>query len=452
MQNAILNEYVTVRSNVSLTKTASENTIVIDNRSQSEGIEIFQVDEIGKYLISEINGLETINQFVLRFCSEYNLDDKQDVHWIVDFLRELQIKGAVEFTTKPTISSLKLVGDESIIKPLHATIEVTDKCNLTCKHCYINGQMSNTNTLELEGFIHLVDILKLNNVLNIELTGGEFFAHPNANQILELSLDSFNQVGLLTNGTYISDTAIDILTNYRHKLIVNISIDSINPQTHDWLRGVEGSHKRTLDNLKRLTERGIKVRISTVIFEQNLWEIEELIELAKQYKALTFTYSFVEQIGRGNDFTGLLFETEEELLNYVEYLNRVTIENSDYIAIIKRDEMVDNSSCGAGLRSVTIDGQGQIRPCVLFPKTKIFGNVFETSYSDIFKTDEYAQLAKVKAPGIDNGCDPNCLNLKQCQGCMLHAFDYLITNNLSCKWIEANNYERLYNYLKPSFE
>lgn len=452
MLNEINNQYIRLSNNLILLKSKNAINLVIDNRSQGEGITILEIDEISMYILTEINGLETISQFIIRFCNEYNLDYTKDYSWIFSSIIEMQENDIIGFYWVEERCELKIVGDDNLISPLSATLEVTTKCNLSCQHCYINGDITNRETIRRDQFKSLIQTLQDNNVINIELTGGEFFTHPDALEILELSLQTFSIVGLLTNGVWIPAQAIDLIASYKHKTIVNISVDSTIAKVHDEFRGAEGSHARTLNNLRKLTDKGIRVRVSAVLFKENMWELEKLVELAKEYNASMFTYSFIEKVGRGMTISEIEFDSPQAIEEYMDYINMVTLKNKDFIPVTEQDSHSDKNYCGAGARSIVIDGNGDIRPCVLFPKNKLFGNLLNDEYPTVFEQEIYQQMINLKAPDIEHGCDSHCVSLKHCKGCIFHAFDYLATNDTSCPWIESNNYQRLNEMIKPIFQ
>ena len=120
-------------------------------------------------------------------------------------------------------------------------MKVTEKCNLRCKHCYLDASCEKANMMTYHQFENLVKILKKNHVLNLELTGGEIFVNPQAYEILELALKQFAMVAILTNGTILSDKVLALLAKYKDKIIINVSIDSTNPQVHDKFRGMKGA-------------------------------------------------------------------------------------------------------------------------------------------------------------------------------------------------------------------
>ena len=65
-----------------------------------------------------------------------------------------------------------------------------------------------------------------------------------------------------------------MLTKYKDKIIVGISLDSVNPESHNEFRQHPRAHQLTCKNIKRLADRGIFVRVGMSIYEDNMWEIK----------------------------------------------------------------------------------------------------------------------------------------------------------------------------------
>lgn len=59
-----------------------------------------------------------------------------------------------------------------------AFVQLTNKCNLRCKHCYASGSILNNGALDLEGLKQFLKILINNGVSKIDFTGGEIFTYP----------------------------------------------------------------------------------------------------------------------------------------------------------------------------------------------------------------------------------------------------------------------------------
>lgn len=318
----------------------------------------------------------------------------------------------------------------------HATIELTDRCNLMCKHCYMSASSKNKNFITYQNFVEICDYLIEQGVYSLELTGGEVFENPEFDKILEYALLKFTIVGVLTNGTrFIEEDVFGLLCEHKHKLVVSISIDSVNPEKHDRFRGVTGSWRRSVDTIKRLVGAGIKVRIASSIFEDNMWEIDQLAKLSVELGVKIFSYNFIEDFGRGKSFNKTKsVQKNNEFLSYVYNVNE---KYKDIIQVVEKDSYErSKGNCGAGTSSVAISAKMDIRPCVLAPMSFRIGNV---SSKLEFKEDILKKILSLKAPSIENGCSKNCKYLYKCRGCYIRALNVNKENKILCSWIRSND-------------
>ena len=81
--------------------------------------------------------------------------------------------------------------------PLICQLEITNKCNLICRHCYAQSgprakRLSELNTDEI---FKLIDELDEMGTLSVFLTGGEVFTHPNSIEIINYA----NKKNIITN-------------------------------------------------------------------------------------------------------------------------------------------------------------------------------------------------------------------------------------------------------------
>ena len=181
----------------------------------------FTVNKTGEQIVKLISGKRTMEEVERVFCESVGISLEDNRDWIESFLFDLKEKEAVVFTEAPVEQErLKVIGDGTMISPMTATIEVTEKCNLRCKHCYLEASCEKSSMITLEQFQGLVDIFKKNHVLNLELTGGEIFVHPQAYEILKLALKQFATVAILTNGTVLSEKVLELLKTYKDKIVL----------------------------------------------------------------------------------------------------------------------------------------------------------------------------------------------------------------------------------------
>ena len=418
--NTIGNKYLGVTDNSIMFLTKGSTNIMTRLESSDENLyKFFSVNDSGKKIMESIDGSATINDFIKNFCENYNLEYETNKGWIAAFIMEMIQKKALKLSEIPMDNSKVLLqGSEDTISPVHATIEITEKCNLKCKHCYLEAGICKTSMIDYDRFEKLVDEMVANHVLNVEITGGEIFMHPRVLDILKLCYKKFAMLGILTNGTIMTDEVLELIAENKDRTVVNISIDAVDPDMHDEFRGMKGSWKASCNTIRRLADKGIKVRMASCISKDNMWEIDKLADLAVSLGASIFSFNFIEEFGRGSEFSkekGI-----ENAVEYDKYVRKIINDYKDIIPVIKEEdksEMKLHENCGAGTRSVVIGADGYIRPCPLSPKLRFMGNVLKDDFKSVFDNPKIKRLQEIIPPDIRNGCDPDCKYLANCTGC-----------------------------------
>ena len=113
-----------------------------------------------------------------------------------------------------------------------AWIEITNKCNLKCIHCYNESDVHCDNIMSLTDFYKVVDYLIRNRVSKIQITGGEPFLNKDIlKQMLDYVIGKFSFIEIFTNGTLITDEWFEYLL--KNDIHIALSVYSYNPQMHD---------------------------------------------------------------------------------------------------------------------------------------------------------------------------------------------------------------------------
>ena len=142
-------------------------------------------------------------------------------------------------------------------------IEITQNCNLICRHCYENSSRAKcTPEMSFENFKIVVDFLKRMGGDRIQLVGGEPLIHSQIETLILYAADRFSFVEIFTNGTLLTDSLLDIIQ--AHHIALALSVYSDNPLLHDSVTQIKGSYALTYKHIRQALSRGIQVRIASV--------------------------------------------------------------------------------------------------------------------------------------------------------------------------------------------
>lgn len=253
------------------------------------------------------------------------------------------------------------------------TLAVTNRCPYNCWHCYNAGRSQ--EDMSLATLKETVQQLQDLAVVHVNLTGGE----PLLRKDLEDVAAAFDKSTYLTLNT----TGVG-LTSARAKSLkesglfaLGVSLDSIEPEEHDRMRGRKGAFTTAVKAVEMAGNAGLYPYVIAVGTHKFLHpdRFEAFMRFAGEIGALEV--HLLEPSASGK-----LAGQSEVLLSPKERLRILEFQH----AMAKREDMPILSSflyvesagafgCGAGLTHMYIDGSGEVCPCNLVPLS--FGNVAE---------------------------------------------------------------------------
>lgn len=77
-------------------------------------------------------------------------EDHKD--WYYDMLNMLQNKQVIQLGNRASRHTITTSGSNEFPMPLHATFELTHRCNLKCAHCYLESSPEALGTVSIEQF------------------------------------------------------------------------------------------------------------------------------------------------------------------------------------------------------------------------------------------------------------------------------------------------------------
>lgn len=172
-------------------------------------------------------------------------------------------------------------------KLLGLGLELTSKCNLKCVYCYTcTGKPPLENELTYEEIINIIEQALPLGLRKVGIVGrGEPLLDLRLPKLVSFSFQKGLRVTVYTNGTLINKSLADLFFSTETSLV--ISLNSLRAEVNDYLRGVNGTLKKTLAGIKMLKDVGYpdrkhKVIIESVVTRYNMNDLPTLWKWARE--------------------------------------------------------------------------------------------------------------------------------------------------------------------------
>lgn len=187
-------------------------------------------------------------------------------------------------------------------RPLFVCWEVTKACKLSCKHCRAKAiRRALPGELNYKQGIALIDqITEFGTPYPALLfTGGDALMRPDLLDLIAYARDLRIYTAVAASVTdLLNEEMISELKNLGVG-VVSISLDGSDPRTHDALRGVPGTWKRSLEVLEIAKKIGLRMQINTTVMKSNLTQLSDIFDIALRYGAVAWEVFFLVRTGRG---------------------------------------------------------------------------------------------------------------------------------------------------------
>jgi len=149
-------------------------------------------------------------------------------------------------------------------------------CNLRCSYCVTaSSPDAPRRPLGISNVRQLVDEAAVLGIAHILFSGGEPFLLEDLQEMLAYSSARIRTT-VLTNATLLRGERLEKLAAVTNdNLKVQVSLDAARPEHNDAYRG-RGTWVRTVEGIRLLQERGIRLSISTTVTPVNGPHLEEL--------------------------------------------------------------------------------------------------------------------------------------------------------------------------------
>lgn len=342
------------------------------------------------------------------------------------------------FRLSNLISSVVEDKKERVLDGSIAIWNFTNRCNLSCLHCYSKSTLDEIDTLTTPQIKKTILEMKATGVKFIIFSGGEPLTREDLFEIADFCKKNSIITYLSSNGLYFTKGNVQKIVNAFN--YVGISIDGDEP-THDYFRGLKGAFKETLKAVKIANATGAKVGIRFTITKDTINSLEYIFDLAEKENIPKIYISHLVYSGRGLDNLNMDLTKEQRRKAVVFILNKafeyyetgkeieIVTGNMEMDAVIFynmfiskypqlkekiRERLVKWGGNSAGRKLLNINSEGDVRPDPFFPL--IVGNILKQDFRDIWQSNELLDKLRIHPRTQINGICTRCKQLDICNG------------------------------------
>jgi AdoMet-dependent heme synthase len=296
--------------------------------------------------------------------------------------------------------------------PLSVQFDLTYRCNEQCVHCYLDhedhGEMTTPEVKKL-----LAELAQAG-VFFLTLSGGEILLRKDFFEILEYARALRFCVRLKTNAVLIRERQAERI-RFLGVHSIQISIYSHRSEVHDSITKVPGSLQRSVEAIRFLKARGLKVIIADVLMLQNIRDYPGVKALAGEL-GVEFTIDPTITPKMDGDRSILNLNVDANALQQVLHDGTLIEGVEEFCGPPKQadEDDLNSAPCSAGHLACYVSPYGDVYPCVQFPLPS--GNVRRTAFLEIWRHSE--QLNEVRSITVGDlpSCS-QCTHVASCSRC-----------------------------------
>lgn len=278
--------------------------------------------------------------------------------------------------------------------PLIVMLEVTKRCNLACKHCYIYAGEPREKEMNKEAIYKILDELKRIKVFHVFITGGEPFTRSDILDIINYAEECDFFIQIVTNGILLRET---LLSHFRNRGHIGFGISYLGGLGNG-LNNVE-AFEILKDRIGLLKKYGFPAQCWFSVTKLNLDFMYDVGKWCLDNGVLP-VYEDAMLLGRCKENSHLVLDVDdvEKNMKGLEVMNvdqptephrRVRDQLSKSEDVFDICYALEHSvkACKGGRSFVYICSNGDVYPCSNCASENLFlaGNLYEKPFSEIWE-------------------------------------------------------------------
>ncbi len=264
--------------------------------------------------------------------------------------------------------------------PIYCTMELLPLCNMNCDMCFIRltpEEMRRHGRLRTaDEWLDMARQMREAGVLFISLTGGEPLLFPEFRRLYTQLLKMGMILTINTNGTLIDEEWAAFFGAHKPRRI-NITLYGSDERAYREVCHYPGGYNKVLRAVRLLREQGVDVKINGTIVRDNAGSIVQITNTARELDAAVSieTYIFPATRERERPYNEQTRQSPEDAAASRVKIFKLERTREEFMRFAAGwlfsahakpgEEIPGTMRCTAGKCALTINWQGEMRPCVM---------------------------------------------------------------------------------------
>jgi radical SAM protein len=206
--------------------------------------------------------------------------------------------------------------------PFLAIWEITQSCDLACKHCRAAAQpIAHPDELTNAEGKALIDQIADMGIPIFVFTGGDPMKRKDVFELIRYAAEKGVHVALTPSATPLLTREAIFKLKEAGLVRLGISLDGSTPEIHDNFRGLPGAWARTIQAIEWANEAGIPIQVHSTISRHNANDLDNLCALFEKMAIVMWNVFFLVPVGRGQLGDLLSGEEFEEVFGKIYELS-----------------------------------------------------------------------------------------------------------------------------------
>jgi len=317
----------------------------------------------------------------------------------------------------------------------HLDIELTERCNNNCIHCYINLPIENIyakkNELSTEDIKQILKEAASLGCLRVRFTGGEPLLRKDFEELYIFARKLGLKVLIFTNATLITSNLAGLFASIPPLEKIEITLYGINKSAYEAVTRTPGSFEAAWQGINLLLEKNVPFIVKGALLPPNKDKIEE-------FEAWAATLPWMDRPPSYSMFFDLRCRRDSQEKNRLIKKLRISPEKGLKVLNRKKEEYLKEMkefcskfivppdeylfSCGAGIEGGCVDSYGYFQLCITLRHPDTIYDLKKGSFKDAL-TNFFPKILQMKAKNPDyQACCGRCFLKGLCEQCPAKAW------------------------------